>query len=288
MQGHIDEAIGMARRITVESPQDGEAYFVLCRSYYAEAHTDEAINACAKTVQMLPRSSQAQDWLGRAFGMEAEHAGPIAGLTLALKVKAAFEAAVALNPNDGDAVSDLGEFYVDAPSLIGGGVDKAAALADRVAATLPQQADRIHGLVAEKNKDYGTAERDFRAEVALANRPDAWADLGTYYRRRGEYDKAVDALKQCLALDRAKDASIVDAASLLDRMHREPELAVQALREYQESTAKTDAAPLIRVDVMLGKLLASEGDKAGAKIEFEKALQMASGYDPAKQALQKL
>jgi len=42
------------------------------------------------------------------------------------------------------------------------------------------------------------------------------------------------------------------------------------------------------VHVMLGKLLESEGNKSGAKIEFEAALQMAAGYAPAKQALQQL
>jgi hypothetical protein len=35
-------------------------------------------------------------------------------------------------------------------------------------------------------------------------------------------------------------------------------------------------------------MLAGAGDKAGAKIEFDKALEMASGYAPAKQALQEL
>ena len=71
-------------------------------------------------------------------------------------------------------------------------------------------------------------------------------------------------------------------------MHREPALTEKALREYLESGVKSDGAPAIKVHVMLGKLLESEGDKAGAKIEFETALQMAAGYAPAKQALQEL
>ena len=37
--------------------------------------------------EALPHSSEAQDWLGRALGMKAERAGPISGLSLALKVK---------------------------------------------------------------------------------------------------------------------------------------------------------------------------------------------------------
>ena len=71
-------------------------------------------------------------------------------------------------------------------------------------------------------------------------------------------------------------------------MHREQALAQKALRDYLASGVKSDDAPAIKVHVMLGKLLESEGDKTGAKIEFETALRMASGYAPAKQALQEL
>jgi tetratricopeptide (TPR) repeat protein len=288
MQGQIDEAVLRAQRIAATNPNDGAAYLLLCRSFYAEAHADEAIDACARAVQILPRNSEAEDWLGRAYGMKAERAGPISGLTLALKVRTAFETAAALDPLNGAAANDLSEFYIDAPSIIGGGLDRAAALADHVLPQLPQQAHRMRALAAEKRKDYGTAEREFKAAVEVANQPDAWTDLGMFYQQRGEFDKAMDALKQCLALDRAKDASVVDAASLLNEMHWEPQLAEQALREYLEGNAKSDAAPAIKVYVMLGKQLASEGDKTGAKIEFDKALAMASGYAPARQALQKL
>jgi tetratricopeptide (TPR) repeat protein len=288
MQGQIDAAVASFQRLAAANPRDGQTYLLLCRSFYAEGHADAAIDACGRAVRALPRSSEAQDWMGRAYGMKAEHAGPIAGLNLALKVKAAFEAAVALDPGNGAAANDLSEFYIDAPSIIGGGLDKAAALADRIANQLPQQAHRMRALAAEKRKDYATAEREFRAAVEVANRPDAWADLGAYYLRRGQYDQAVHALKDCLAVDRAKDASVVDAASLLDEMHREQGLAQQALREYLAGDSKSDAAPVIRVHVMLGKMLAGAGDKAGAKIEFDKALEMASGYAPAKQALQEL
>jgi tetratricopeptide (TPR) repeat protein len=288
MQGQIDEAVARAQRLAATDPKDGQAYLLLCRSFYAEGHAGEAIDACTKATQVLPNSSEAQDWLGRANGMKAEHAGPIAGLSLALKVKAEFETAVALDPRNGDAVNDLGEFYIDAPSIIGGGLDKAAALANRAEGQLPQPAHRILAMTAEKRKDYGTAEREFRAAVAVANRPNAWDDLGAFYRRRGQIDQAVDALKQAVVVDRDNDASLVDAASLLNRMHREPELAERSLRDYLQSGVKSDAAPVIKVHVMLGKLLASEGDTAGAKIEFEMALQMASGYAPAKQALQEL
>jgi tetratricopeptide (TPR) repeat protein len=288
MQGRIDEAVLALRHAVATNPNDGPAHLLLCRSFYAEERQDDAISACENAVKAMPLSSDAQDWMGRAYGMKASHAGPIAGFNLARKVKSAFETAVQLDPANGPAVNDLSEFYISAPAIIGGGQDKAAALADRAQPQLPQQAHRIRALAAEKRKDKGTAEREFRAAVDVAFHPDAWVDLAAFYARHTQYDKAIDALRQCLAADRSMDATIVDAASILLDMHREPGLAEQSLQQYLLSDAKSDAAPVIDVHLKLGKLRAAAGDKTGAKIEFNKALELASNYAPARQALQKL
>jgi tetratricopeptide (TPR) repeat protein len=285
LQGRIDDSMTILKRLVAANPNDGQAYLLLCRGFYAEEHIDEAISACEKAVRANAPKSDAQDWLGRAYGIKADHAGPVEGFILARDVRAAFEAAVAADPGSSAAVGDLSEYYVEAPSVVGGGLDKADSLADRSFARLPQEAHRTRALVAEKRKDYATAEREFQAAVDVANRPDALVDLGGFYQRREQLDRATDVLKRALAADRAKDAAIVDAASILNDMRREPRLAKLALQQYLAGNAKTDAVPAAKVHVMLGKMLADMGDDTGARIEFGKALELASNYAPAKRAL---
>jgi tetratricopeptide (TPR) repeat protein len=285
MQGRIDEAITTLQQIVSATPADGQAYLLLCRAYYAEEHPDEAVDACEHALQTLASSSEAQDWMGRAYGMKADRSGPLAGFKLAHRVVAAFEEAIRLDPANGAAVNDLGEYYISAPSVLGGGNDKAVALAERSAALLPQQAHRIQALAAEGRRDYGTAEREFRSAADTANRPEALVDLGHFYMRRKQDDDAVEALKRAIAADHARDDALVDAASILIRMHREPQLALQALNSYLAGNAKTDAAPVVKVYVMLAKIKADDGDKAGARAEYEKALQLAANYAPAKHGL---
>jgi tetratricopeptide (TPR) repeat protein len=295
-QGQLDDSVRRLQALLGPGSADadpsagklqGQAYLLLCRAHYAEEQTEEAVAACERSADKL-HSSESEDWLGRAEGMKAGNAGPISGFNLARKVKAAFEEAVALDPHSGDAINDLSEYYVNAPAIVGGGVEKADALADRVAADLPQQAHRIRAIAAEKRRDYGTAEREYRAAVSVHMLPNAWADLGGYYSRHKQEDKAIDALKQCLAADRMHDASIVDAASILNEMHREPQLEEQMLRLYLAGNAKTDAAPVVRVHLLLGQLLAANGDKARAKIEFQASLDLAANYAPARKALHDL
>jgi tetratricopeptide (TPR) repeat protein len=288
LQGRIEESVLRLQSILAAHPNDTASHLLLCRAFYAEDLIDDAVHACEGALAQAPRNSQIQDWLGRAYGLRADRSGPIAGYQLAKKVKIAFEAAVDDDPHNGDAVDDLCDYYVNAPALLGGGTDKADALADRVIAMLPQNGNRTRALSAEKRKDYDVAEREFRAAVSVAMRPDAWVDLAAYYSRRHLYDKSEDAVRHALAADHTHGPAIVDAATILHEMHRQQPLAQQALRLYLNSNAKSDAAPAAKVHVLLSKMLAEVGDKSGAKIELEAALVLAPNYPPAKRAIRDL
>ena len=292
-QGEIDAAVAGLRGYLSANPNDAQAHLLLCRAFYAEELADSAVDECEAAVNGpggsgLSGSSEAQVWLGRACGQKAQNAGYITGYKLARRVQAAFERAVEIDPKNGDAVDDLAEYYVNAPALIGGGVDKAEALAQRELTLAPQASHRTQALASEANKDYVRAEQEFRAAVTVAGRPDAWADLGHFYARRKQFDLAVEALRKCIAADPAMDAAVVDAASILMEMDREQETSEEVLRGYLAGNTKSDAAPAFKVHEQLGRLLLKKGDKTGAKIEMEQALALVHDYAPAKKALQSL
>jgi tetratricopeptide (TPR) repeat protein len=288
MQGRADDAIAKLHAMIAVNPRDGRAHLLLCRAFYAEELADQAISECETVLSTLSSDSKAQDWMGRAYGMKASRSGPIAGFKLASRVRVAFETAVELDPRNDDAVNDLSEYYIGAPALVGGGVDKALALATRVESQLPQTAHRIRALAAEKQHDPDTAEREFKAAVGEGGSPDAWFDLGHFYYRRGQKDQALEALHHAIDADRARGPALVDVASVLVEMHTEPEIAERALRDYLASNAKTDAAPAFKAYVNLGNLLESTGDTQGAQTQFQDALALARDYPPAKKAIHHL
>jgi tetratricopeptide (TPR) repeat protein len=183
-------------------------------------------------------------------------------------------------------MSDLGEFYVAAPGLIGGGLDKAQALTAKMQPQFPAQAHRLLALIAEKNKDYALAETEFSNAVAAGKTPDAYIDLGHFYQRHNQPGKMLEALKSAVNADHRKGPALVDAASILTDAHRSPDLAENLLRTYLASSAKTDDAPAFKAHLQLGKLLATQGDSAGAQREYASALALASNYAPAKKAMQ--
>jgi tetratricopeptide (TPR) repeat protein len=285
-QGRVDEATISLRGIIAANPNDAQAHQLLCRAYYAQEIADSAIHECELAASSAPASSDNQMWLGRAYGLKASHASPFTALALAVKVHNAFERAVQLDPQNINAMSDLGEFYVAAPALIGGGLDKAQALAARMQPRFPSQAHRLLGLIAEKKKEDALAESEFNNAVAAGKTPEAYIDLGHFYERHHQPDKMLNALQSGVGADRLKGPAIVDAASILTEAHRSPELAETLLRAYLASPAKTDDAPAFKVHVQLGDLLANRGDPAGAHREYVAAVALASNYAPARKAIQ--
>jgi len=285
-QGRVDEATASLHAILAANPGDAQAHQLLCRIYYAQEMADPAIRECELAVSSAPASSDNQLWLGQAYGLKASHASPFTALGLAIKIRIAFERAVQLDPENIHAMNDLGEFYVAAPALIGGGLDKAQALAARMQPRFPSQAHRLLALIAEKKKQNTIAEAEFSNAVAAGRTPEAYIDLGHFYQRHNQPDKMVDALQAGITTDRRKGPSLVDAASILTDAHRSPELAETLLRAYLSSSAKTDDAPAFKVHVQLGELLAHRGDYAAAHREYAAALALASNYAPARKAMQ--
>jgi tetratricopeptide (TPR) repeat protein len=281
-EGRIGDAANLLHASLAANPSDALAHQLLCRVFYAQDAADEAIHECELAVSNTPpNSGQCSDpqlWLGRAYGMKARHAGLIAGFTLARKVQASFARAVELNPANVAALNDLGEYDVSAPFIVGGGIDKAQALAARMMPRFPEAAHHLLARIAAANNNPATAESEFRQEVAVQRSAEAWIDLALFYQTHGRPDDALGAIKSAIAADRTHGPVLVDAASILTAAHRDPDLAERCLREYLASGAKSDAAPAFKVHLQLSRLLTARGDINGASREVEAAAALAPAF----------
>jgi tetratricopeptide (TPR) repeat protein len=281
MEGRVDDAASLLRSSLAVNPADATAHQLLCRVFYSENDGDGAIRQCELAAASAGNDSQASDdqmWLGRAYGMKARHAGPIAGFTLARRVEACFARAVELDPANIAALNDLGEYYVAAPFFVGGGNDKALALAARMMPRYPADAHRLLARLADSNNDLTTAEAEFKRAVGVQGAPEAWIDLAQFYQAHSRPDDALAAIKSALAADRAHGPVLVDAASILTEAKRAPDLAERCLRLYLASNAKSDEAPAFKVHLQLSRLLAADGDSREATREAGAAAALAPAF----------
>jgi tetratricopeptide (TPR) repeat protein len=279
--GRVDDAIASLQLQT----NDAESQNLLCRAYYQVQNWDQAISACEKATNLAPGNSNYHLWLGRAYGEKASIAHFVSAASLAKKVKAEFETAVQLDPQNVDARADLAEYYLQAPAIMGGGTDKALAQAQAIAKLDTVEGDRMLGRVAEKNKDYAGAERKFRDAVTTSNNADSWNDLAQFYQRQGRYDDMEKAIQHVPGAKMTQHASLVQSAETLLNSGRNFNAAIDLLRQY---LAKSSAEEAARAHYLLGTLLEKQGDKPGAAQEYRNTLAIARSFASAQAALSRV
>jgi tetratricopeptide (TPR) repeat protein len=127
-----------------------------------------AVRAGEAAVAADPKSSEAEDLLGRAYGLTARDSQLLEQMRLARKARACFARAVELDPRNVAALSDLARYDMQAPVLLGGGKKKAREIIERVATLDPERGYVLAGELAEAEKKPGEAEAEFRKAAAIS------------------------------------------------------------------------------------------------------------------------
>ncbi|HZQ93553.1 MAG TPA: tetratricopeptide repeat protein [Candidatus Sulfotelmatobacter sp.] len=286
-EGRADDAIRTLQDQVQHHPADAESYNLLCRAYFMIDAWDPAIAACDRAINLDPRNSMYQLWLGRVYGEKADHASFLSAAGPARQARNAFERAVQLDPANWEARVDLAEFYAEAPGIIGGGKDKARGQADALMTLNSAMAHWILARVAEKEKHPDIAEREYRAEIADSHSgARGWLDLASFFRR----EKRIDEMEQALhALDSCRvdnPEALMDGAHQLLRENRDLPFAVGLLRRYLQAPA--EAGPAFKAHDLLGQIFEKQGDKLAAAGEYRAALALARSYARAQENLKRV
>jgi len=286
--GRVDDAIAELNGRLTAAPTDAESSNLLCRAYYTLEEWDRAESSCRKAVALDPANSRFHLWLGRVYGEKADRQNFLAAAGLASKVRGEFERAVQLNPKDMDARLDLAEFYIDAPGIVGGGEDKAREQAQTLASENPAREHWIYARIAEKKKDYATAEREYHEYIDRSNGDaEAWLNLALFLRRQKRFDEMEQAIVKLSHAPSSKPDVLVEGAGMLYRTGRNYPFAIELLNRYL-AAGPVEAAPAFKARYLLGMCLEKQGDKTGAAREYRTSLSLARSFGNAQQALNRI
>jgi Tfp pilus assembly protein PilF len=228
-------------------------------------------------------------WLGRIYGEKADRVSFWSAAGMAKKVRSEFETAVQLDSSNVEARTDLAEFYLEAPGIVGGGRDKAEAQAQALAALDPAKANYLKGRVAEKKKDPVTAEQEYRAAIAATHGSAlTWFNLALFFRHQQRWSDMEDAIQHAVSAQLDRPEIIMESGEVLLRSGRNFPAAVQYLRRYLALSSKVEEAPAFKAHYLLGTALEKQGDKQGAAQEYRAALSLAKNFSRAQEALDRL
>ena len=283
--GEADKAIALLTPLPSTGAGAAEAQNLLCRVRITLEQWSQAAAECQQAVNLDEQNSDYHMWLGRVLGQQASHASFITALGIAKHSLSEMQTAAKLNPQNGPALSDLGDYYAQAPGMAGGGTDKAQAIASHLDKVDPARAAQLRRDIAVQQKDYSTAESAYRQAATVAKEPaDYWTVLANFYRSRQQWSNLDAAIQNCVAAaakDKKSGVGLYDGAGVLISAKRNPSLAAQMLENYLSNSSLSEQAPVFIAHIRLSRLKQQLGDAAGAKSELAIAAQMAREFNPA-------
>ncbi len=228
--------VASLEQIRASGLTSGKAYFLMGRDRYMLGDYKKATEALERAFAMEPGNAEYALWLGRSFGRRAEVAMPLMAPKYAGKARAYFEQAVALDPMNEAALSDLFDYYLEAPGFLGGGFDKAEQIAQRISERNPAQGHLAQAELAERRKEFDTAEEQLRRAIDLAPREVSRVlDLARYLAKQGRIAESEAAFDQAEKLaPNSPEVRFARAKTYIEQKRNLDE-AKRLLSQYLES-----------------------------------------------------
>jgi tetratricopeptide (TPR) repeat protein len=243
---------GALRVLLAEPTRDAPAWALAGKCSLMQGDLRKAAEYFQKAVALAPDNSEYILWLGRAWARKAETANLFAAPLAASHARECFEKAVALDPRSGDALGDLFDFYLQAPGIVGGGLDKAEAIARRVEAFDPAEGRFDMARLALKRKQTAEAEEHFRAAVTLG--PKAIGHLIAFARflaQQGRIKESDAILAQGEAVAPESPRLLYGRAAIEIETHRNLADARRLLERYLASHLTPDDPPRADAEKLL-------------------------------------
>jgi tetratricopeptide (TPR) repeat protein len=250
---------------------------------------DAATEAADTALKASPRDADALLWAGRAYGMKAMSASIFTKMSWAKKCHEAWERAIEVAPGNAEARFELLRYYLMAPGIAGGGVEKAQAQAVKLGELDAMRGYMARGMIADHEKKPKEAESAYRkameadqfgvqGPIALAGffaRQKRWPEARTIFERRIAADpNDAFALYQLGRLSLLSGEEMEKGLTLFDRF-----LSLDAPKD-----GPTHGDARWRKGLLLEKL----GRTPAAVTEYREALKTQPGHAGAKRELKRL
>ncbi len=283
-------AIQTLQAAAAQEPQNGDVQLLLAKSYLELQQHDPAIKSAEKAVAIDPQNSVYHEWLGRAYGEKADHAGWFSAISLAKKTRKEFETAVQLDARNYSARQVLIEFDCSAPGLVGGGEEKALPQIKQLAAMDAAEGHFAAGNCRRQKKDFAVADEEFTK--ALESNPKSAEliyDIGDYAVKRSQPERLLTVADTGEQVAPADPRGKFYRGVALVLKKENPGEAEGLLRAYSKTAPMRTGYPRpAAAHAWLGRLFEEQNKTEEATNEFESALKLDPKNKMAQEAMKRL
>jgi len=272
-----------------QNPSNDTAVFYLGRIFFQEKNYEKSLEFFEKAVKMKDKNSAYHFWVGMTYGRKAQDASVLKQPGYAKKMKNELELAINFDPSNLDARTNLAMFYIKAPGIMGGSIEKANEQAKEI-----KKLDFLQGLqtyveIFKQEKKYDLVEKEI--QTGIEKFPDStvlYFQLAYMYEELKNYDKAISTFEKIIKVDPTQNYAYYRVGRIGAMYNVYLEKAADCLKKYLLIKPSGTNPPLASAHWRLGMVYKNMGDKNLAKKEYEAALTLDPNHKEAKDALSKL
>lgn len=287
---HTEEAQRQFALLQSQNPNDAAVLYFLGRLQLRQYHRKAAVQLLRRAVDLVPDNVDYRISACEAIGAYIDDVPFYRKLSLAQEIHQHLLAALALDPRSVEVHDGLMKFYLAAPALIGGGHDKAVQEAAQIAALNPARGRIANGVIANHDKRYADAEREFRAATQMApNDALARYELGKVLQKQKRYDAAFSIYEEIMRQLPRETAAYYHFADTAAESGQRLDRGLEAAKSYVARGPLIDDDPsLVSAYRVLGRLSELSLRQDAARSAYQTALKMDPDNTETASALQKL
>lgn len=252
----FEEAVVILENIIDQDENNDSAYYYLGKAMMGLREFEDASDYFEEAVELRDNNADYHFWLGQAYAMDAQQSNIISQAFLAPKILTQYERTVELDPNHLPGRIGLANFYMQAPGIMGGDLDKALVQGNTILGMdekrgrlvianvymqkdMPDSAEvqmkiiknkfgltrefadfyNVYGYYLLEQNRIEEAIEKFLIQVELnPDHPNPYDSLGDAYRAAGRLKEAAEQYRKALEIDPEFEASKSNLEEVLEEL----------------------------------------------------------------------
>ena len=273
--------------LATATPSNATPAFYLGRIALQENDSEEAIRQFERCTSLDEKNAECHAWLGNALGLTAQRTNKFKLPFLVKRTKKEFDRSIELDPTNLDGRMGEMQYYLFAPGVFGGSIEKAREQAAEIDRHDKLRGAMAYGLIADHEKDAKTAEAAYQRAIATA--PDSvmgYNGLVSLYTRESRWTEAFATLDRIAA-------HVPSEHMVPIRIARVAVSSGQQLPRGEEGVKRWLANPPVEATndnkatahLRLGQIYEKTARRELARPEYEQATKLNPRLDEARKAL---
>jgi len=272
-----------------KNPKSHEAMYCLAQIKLTENNYKEAISLMEKAVKFNDKESKYYVLLGGAYGTKAQDSNMFSQAFLAPKIKKSFEKAVALDAKNINARFSLMQYYLFAPSIAGGGIDKAKLQADGIGKINKAQGHIAYSTIYQKEEEFLKAEKELFMAISLEPENENFkSNLCYLYISQKKYEKAYDLMVKVIEKNPENSNALYQIGKIGAISGKHLSESESALIKYLKSDESNLNVSFDWGNYRLGMVYEKMKKTELAKKYYKEACKLNKDFKEAKKALKNL